>query len=169
MLIYLALGMGLAVVPSRTGGAEAFAAAPDRTASAPARTQSEPRLAVLTRDFFVGAWETINIEFGQRVRIIWTLWDDGRLLYHFDTPGGLVRGSTGSWRLDGNVMHEDWHQPDGSRGAGRGSVEKIDESTIRLTIIDNGHPEYTGITRIYRRLGPPQLSLGNGSGTMTSN
>ena len=30
---------------------------------------------------------------------------------------------------------------------------------MRLTIIDNGHPEYTGIVRIYRRRGGPQLSM----------
>jgi hypothetical protein len=115
----------------------------------------------LTREFFVGAWEADVTEFGRRLRITWTLWENGRLAYHFqELPDGpIVRGSGGTWRLAGNEMHERWERPDGTSGAGRGTVERIDERTVRLTIVDNGHPEYTGLVRIYRRVGEPQLSM----------
>ncbi len=121
-------------------------------------SQTQSPSAQITPAYLIGTWETVNLELGQSVRIIWTLWGDGRLLYHFDTAGGLVRGSTGTWTLEGDVVREEWVRPDGTRGAGRGTVEKLDEDTIRLTIIDNGHPEYKGISRVYRRLGEPKLS-----------
>lgn len=119
-------------------------------------TQAAP-----TRDFMIGAWEAQVTEFDRRIRIIWTLWEDGRLAYHFaDMPDGpLVRGSVGAWRLTGYEIHESWERPDGSRGAGRGAVVRIDDNTVRLTIIDNGYPEYAGLVRIYRRIGVPQLSM----------
>ena len=117
-------------------------------------------VATLNSVFFVGAWETHNVEFSRTVRIVWTLWEDGRLLYHFGTgpDGALVPGSTGTWALSGDEMHERWNRADGTRDFGRGRVERIDDNTIRLTIIDNGHAEYKGLVRIYRRLGPPQLA-----------
>lgn len=114
----------------------------------------------ISRDFFVGAWEAQVEEFDKRYRIIWTLWEDGRLIYHFgELPyGPLLRGSSGAWRVDRDEVHEVWERPDGSRGAGYGRVEKVDENTIRLTIIDNGDPRYTGLVRVYRRIGAPELS-----------
>ena len=51
-----------------------------------------------------------------------------------------------------------YRKPDGSTGAGRGSIEVIDESTFRLTIVDNGHESYRGLVRVYRRKPVPQLS-----------
>lgn len=112
----------------------------------------------ISNAFFVGAWETRNREFGRDVRIVWRLWPDGRLDYDFEVDGIRSRGATGRWEWRDGVMHEDWHRPDGSTGQGRGSVERIDDNTIRLTIIDNGAPEYRGKARVYRRLGPPQVS-----------
>lgn len=128
-----------------------------------ARRSDGPRLAqtTLPHAFFIGAWEAQLTEFDRNFRIIWTLWENGRLAYHFgDLPDGpLVRGSSGSWRVTGDELHEVWERPDGTRGAGRGKVERIDENTLRLTIIDNGIPAYTGLVRIYRRIGVPQLSM----------
>lgn len=125
------------------------------------RPSQHPRLlelAEIDAAFLVGAWETRNVEHGRDVRIIFTVWPDGRLLYHFDLGAGLIKGSTGTWKLTGDTLFEDWQRPDGSRGAGRGKIEKIDAETLHLTIIDNGDPAYSGLVRIYRRLGPPALS-----------
>ncbi len=130
-----------------------------------ARRSEGPRLMQATqaptRDFYVGAWAAHVTEFERRIRIVWTLWEGGRLAYHFaDLPDGpLVRGSVGTWRVVGNEMHESWERPDGSRGAGHGNVVRIDDNTLRLIIIDNGYPEYAGLVRIYRRVGVPQLSM----------
>ena len=134
--------------------------------SAPISSQPSPRpspdtrraqRADLTRAWFVGSWETRNIEFGREVTIIWTLWEDGRLAYDFVVDGVPSRGSTGTWEYRDGIMHEDWLRPDGSTGAGHGRVEKIDENTLRLTISDNGRTEYQGLSRVYKRLAPPQV------------
>lgn len=53
-------------------------------------------------------------------------------------------------------MTERWNRPDGTSGMGRATVERIDDNTFRLTVIDNGADEYRGLVRVYRRLGPAQ-------------
>ena len=121
------------------------------------RNSRSAQRAELTHAWFVGAWETRTTEFGRDVRIIWTLWDDGRLAYDFVVDGVASRGSDGTWGYRDGIMREDWVRPDGSTGMGRGTVEKIDDNTLRLTIIDNGSAEYQGLSRIYKRLGPPQV------------
>lgn len=119
---------------------------------------NQPKQQTLTSAFFVGTWTTRNIEFGRDVEIEWTLWRDGTLAYRFAVDGLAFDGSTGTWHYDGALMHEQWNRPDGSIGSGRGSVELIDDDTIRLTIVDNGDPTYAGMSRVYRRKGPAQLS-----------
>lgn len=127
----------------------------DRVAQSGAPPQ---RARQLTPDFFVGTWATRNVEFGRDVEIFWTLWKDGKLAYRFSIDGIPFDGSTGTWDFDGTFMRERWNRTDGSVGSGYGSVEWIDDDTIRLTIVDNGEPSYTGMSRVYRRTGPPQLS-----------
>lgn len=134
----------------------AFGAAPRGPALAEAT-------APLDRQFFIGTWETRNYEHGRDVRILWLLRPDGTLDYEFQVDGIWSRGSSGTWEFRDGVMHEEWHRAEGRRDRGRGSVEKLDENTIKLTIIDNGNPEYTGLMRVYRRLGPPQIVDGAGA------
>ena len=111
--------------------------------------QGVPRL---TREYLVGTWETRVRELGQEVRIRFITTSDGRCSYRFDNGLGWVDGSTGTWALaDGDTLVESWEKP--VAGAGRGRIEVIDRETFRLTIIDNGHPAYKGLVRIYRRVG----------------
>ncbi len=119
---------------------------------------ARPRLAELSQDFFPGTWETRNVEFGQDVTIIWTLWGSGRLAYSFVVDGVASDGSAGHWTVANGVMIERWLRRDGTEALGRGSVEKIDDNTIRLTIIDNGGAAYRGLSRVYRRRAPAQVS-----------
>lgn len=114
--------------------------------------------AKLTHDYFVGEWTTRNLEFGQDVEIIWTLWRDGTLAYRFTVDGVASAGSPGTWHFDGKIMHEHWDRHDGSKGLGRGFVAWIDENTLRLTVVDNGDPRYQGLSRVYRRTPPPKIS-----------
>lgn len=117
-----------------------------------------PPVGDLPPEFFLGTWETRNTEQGRDVRIIWTLKPDRSLDYEFEVDGDAFKGSSGTWDYRGGVMHERWSRPDGTAGMGRGRIERIDDDTIGLTIIDNGDPSYTGLVRIYRRRGPPGLS-----------
>ena len=91
---------------------------------------------------------------GCGLRLGWTVFADGRLAYDYVLDGVAQLGSTGTWSLEGNTLREDWVRPDGSRGIGGGMVERIDEDTIRLTIVDNGNEAYRGLVRIYRRRPP---------------
>lgn len=127
--------------------------------SAHVRAEQPAQSAPLTREFFVGLWETRNVEHGRDVRILWQLHENGSLNYVFEVDGVPFEGSKGTWEFRDGIMQENWDRPDGSKGQGRGSVEKIDENTISLRILDNGSPEYTGLVRTYRRLGPAQLVL----------
>jgi hypothetical protein len=127
-------------------------------ANSPPDVQRMAQSGGLTREFFLGSWRTENFEFGNNVEIIWSLFRDGRLAYEFNVNGIWSRGSDGTWVFEGDVMTEHWIREDGSRGLGRGKVEKIDDNTISLTILDNGHEPYRGMVRISRRIGPPQLS-----------
>lgn len=111
-----------------------------------------------TRAWFVGAWETRNVEFGRDVRIVWRLYEDGRLGYDFEVDGVATRGSDGVWEWRPPVMHETWLRADGRRESGHARIERIDDNTLRLIIADNGAAEYTGKVRIYRRIGPAQVS-----------
>ena len=155
MLHFLA---ALVIIAGTTfGTTESLAATgPQRLTQGAAQPQPAGKL---THDFFVGAWTTRNVEFGRDVEIVWTLWRDGTLAYRFAVDGIPFEGSRGTWVYDGTLMHEQWDRPDGTVGAGRGSVEWIDNDTIRLTIVDNGDPTYRGMSRVYRRTGPAQLSL----------
>lgn len=110
------------------------------------------------RSWFVGTWETRNIEFGRDVTIFFVMRDDGSLAYDFVVDGEARQGSTGTWEVRDGELHEGWRRPDGSTGRGRGAIEVIDESTFRLTIVDNGFAPYRGLVRIYRRKPIPQLS-----------
>ena len=112
--------------------------------------------APLTRAWFVSAWETRNVEFGREVRIVWRLWENGRLDYDFWVDGAVLPGSSGTWDWRDGIMHERWERADGRVDLGTGRIERIDDNTLRLTIVDNGDPSYTGKIRIYRRIGPPQ-------------
>lgn len=110
----------------------------------------------IEREFLVGVWETRNNELGRDVQVIWTARSDGSLDYDFVIDGVTSRGSTGTWEFNDGVLVENWQRNDGSTATGRASIEKIDDNTFRLTVIDNGHPEYRGLQRIYRRLRAPQ-------------
>lgn len=114
--------------------------------------------APVTRSYLIGVWETHNIEFGRDVRVTWTVRGDGSLDYDFVVDGGAFRGSTGTWDVGEGILTERWNRPDGTSGMGRATVERIDDNTFRLTVIDNGADEYRGLVRVYRRLGPAQLS-----------
>jgi hypothetical protein len=115
--------------------------------------------AALDRAYFVGAWETQNREFGRDVQVIWTVRSDGSLKYDFVIDGAPSRGSTGTWDFNDGMLIENWDRADGSTGSGRASIEKIDDQTFRLTVIDNGAPEYRGLVRTYRRLDSPQTRV----------
>ena len=125
--------------------------------AAPAVSIAQDAASPLTREFFVGLWETRNYEHGRDVRIFWRLHENGTLDYEFEVDGVPVSGSKGTWEFRDGVMHEFWDRPDSSKGQGRGTVEKLDDNTISLRILDNGDPDYTGIVRVYRRIGPAQL------------
>lgn len=113
----------------------------------------------ITRGYMVGEWVTRNVEFGRDVEIGWTVRADGTLSYRFKVDGTSSEGSPGTWAIDNDVVTEHWQRPFGLTGTGTARIEAIDQNTMRLTIIDNGHPEYAGMVRIYRRLGGPQLSM----------
>lgn len=130
------------------------------TAAGPARAQAPPDPgSPLTTDFFVGEWSTRNLEFGRDVEIFWTLYRDGTLAYRFIVDGIEGSGDGGTWEFLGTTMEERWRRPNGTEGLGRSTIEKIDEDTIRLIILDNGFDQYRGLQRIYRRRGTPKLSL----------
>lgn len=113
----------------------------------------------ITRDYLPGEWYTSNVERSQTVEIYWSVFRDGRLSYQFVINGASADGSKGTWTLDGDHLTEHWQRPFGLTGIGTAKVEAIDVNTMRLTIIDNGHPEYAGLVRIYRRVGGAQLSM----------
>lgn len=119
---------------------------------------AEPGSQPLDSQFFVGTWETRNIEDGRDVTIRWILKDDGSLAYEFVVDGVWFPGSSGRWTYGDGTMTEEWHRPDGLIERGTGAIEKIDDATIRLRILDNGDPSYEGRVRIYRRIGRPQIS-----------
>lgn len=112
--------------------------------------------ASLDRSYFIGVWETRNMEFGRDVRVFWTVRRDNSLDYDFVVDGEAFRGSTGTWDFRDGILYESWVRPDGSTGAGRAAIERIDDDTFKLTVIDNGAEEYRGLVRIYRRRAPPQ-------------
>jgi hypothetical protein len=124
----------------------------------PSVATAEPGSLPVDRQFFVGTWETRNIEDGRDVTIRWILKDDGSLAYEFIVDGVWFPGSSGRWAYGDGTMTEEWNRPDGRMERGRGSIEKIDDATIRLRILDNGDPTYQGRVRVYRRIGPPQIS-----------
>ncbi|CAN0433275.1 unnamed protein product, partial [Phaeothamnion confervicola] len=103
--------------------------------------------------YLVGEWVSRNVEFGRDVEIFWTLWPEGRLHYRFIVDGVAIEGSRGTWTTDGTIVTENWLKPDGGTGVGRGRVERIDDDTLRLSIIDNGNANYQGMVRVYRRRG----------------
>lgn len=113
----------------------------------------------LDKTYFVGAWETHNVELGHDVRVVWTVREDGTLAYDFEVDGVASIGSTGTWDFRDGTLYEYWNRPDGSHGEGRAQIERIDDDHFKLTVIDNGAPDYRGLVRIYRRLGQRQLSL----------
>lgn len=115
--------------------------------------------SAITREFMFGEWSTRNIEFGQDVEILWTLWPDSRLAYRFIIDGMVVEGSRGTWEIEAPTVIERWVRPNGETGVGRGTIEKIDDNTLRLTIGENGDPNYRGVVRVYRRRGAPQISM----------
>ena len=125
---------------------------------------------VLNRAYFIGVWETRNQELGRDVKVIWTVRGDHSLDYDFVVDGVSGRGSTGTWDFRDGVLIENWRRPDGTTGTGRASIEKIDANTFRLTVIDNGDPQYRGVVRIYRRLrGTPIVNAGGAlMGTATN-
>ena len=131
------------------------------TGEPPRPALSGPRLAQSVerpREFFVGEWSTRNVEFGRDVEIFWTLFADGRLAYRFVVDGVSSEGSRGTWTVEGNRLEERWIIADGRTETGTGMIEWIDDNTLRVTIVDNGNPDYERNVRIYRRRGPPQVS-----------
>lgn len=129
---------------------------PGAGSSAIARGWVPAEGAAITKAYLVGVWETHNSEHGRDVRIVWTVRADSSLDYDFVVDGVGSRGSTGTWDFRDGTLYESWVRPDGSTGAGHAALERIDENTFRLTVIDNGDPGYRGLVRIYRRLGPAQ-------------
>ena len=111
---------------------------------------------MLDRAYFIGAWESHNVEFGRDVRIVWTVRADSSLDYEFVVDGVSYRGSTGTWDFRDGTLLENWVRPDGTTGAGRASIERIDDNSFRLTVIDNGNADYRGLVRIYKRRPGPQ-------------
>lgn len=155
--VLMATGIALTglVTPaaSRAGdGLEASAVAAPRLVTLRSRAQA----AVLAREYLIGSWETHNIEFGRDVRIVWTVRGDSSLDYDFVVDGVASRGSSGTWDFRDGMLIENWSRPDGTTGAGRASIERIDDNSFRLTIIDNGNADYRGLVRIYRRRSGPQ-------------
>ena len=161
----LAMMLALALPPHGSADAAPVAANEGRPVTGPRAgwlmTPSVRLAEAVSRDYMLGSWRAETLEFGHDIEIVWSLSGDGRLVYDLVRVDGVERqGSTGTWMLEDDVVTEHWVRPDGSTGVGRGRIEKIDEQSFWLTILDNGSPEYTGIRRLYRRIGPPQLSLG---------
>lgn len=113
----------------------------------------------VTSAYLVGEWYTRNFEQNRDLKIFWTVRGDGTLSYMFVTDGIAAEGSQGTWTLEGNRLTERWHRPAGLIGTGTATLERIDDNTMRLTIIDNGHPDYAGKIRVYRRRTGPQVSM----------
>lgn len=111
---------------------------------------------VLDRAYFIGVWESKGVEFGRDIQIFWTVRNDGSLDYDFVVDGAAFRGSTGTWDFRDGTLYESWVRADGTTGSGRAAIERIDDNTFRLTVIDNGAPEYQGLVRIYKRKAAPQ-------------
>lgn len=109
--------------------------------------------------YLVGEWVSRSTEFGREVEIFWTLWPDGKLHYRFIVDGVASEGSRGTWTIEGTIVTENWIRPNGETETGRGTIEWIDDNTLRLSIIDNGNADYQGMVRVYRRRGAPQISM----------
>ena len=112
----------------------------------------------VTREYLVGEWVTRNDEQGRDVEVYWTVRADGSLGYRFVIDGVASEGSSGTWALDGDRLTEHWNRAFGVIATGIATLERIDGNTMRLTIVDNGHPDYAGKVRVYRRRGGPQVS-----------
>lgn len=119
---------------------------------------AEAQLPGITREYLPGEWVTRNEEQGRDVEVFWTVRADGTLGYRFVIDGIASLGNPGTWTLEGDTLTEVWQRPFGGTGRGIAKLERIDDNTMRLIIIDNGHPDYAGKIRIYRRRGGPQVS-----------
>ena len=163
----LALTGPVASVGSRSGAAHEHHDATLGLTIRLAQSAERGNAAVLNRAYFVGVWETRNREFGRDVQVFWTVRSDSGLDYDFVIDGVPSRGSAGTWDFRDGVLIENWRRANGSTGSGRASIEKIDDDRFRLTVIDNGDPQYRGLVRTYRRLGPAQTVVrGFGSGPL---
>lgn len=95
----------------------------------------------------VGTWITDVKEQGVKMRITYTLDDDGTSKMLFKTSDGQTGRDSGTWRFSEDVLYEKFS--DGS--SGKGAIRMIDEDTFEITIIDNGTPSFTGVKRVYYR------------------
>lgn len=157
LMMLLSWAAGQLPLWSRANAAvrEAAPAAAIAAPRSPAHTvHADTRL--LDRDYFVGVWESRNIEFDRDVEIIWTVRNNSTLDYDFIIDGTPYRGSSGTWDFRDGTLYESWLRPDGSTGNGQAAIERIDDNTFRLTVIDNGAAQYRGLVRIYKRRAPPQ-------------
>jgi hypothetical protein len=95
----------------------------------------------------VGIWQASEIEFGQRIKILWQVQSDGT--YYFrDFQSAGTHDHFGTWRYSNGMTFE--NSSNGSSET-RGSVKWLSDNHFELTILDNGVPAYTGIKRNYYR------------------
>ena len=118
---------------------------PQRSAALPTPTPS-PRP---NADSLVGVWHTEVYEYKQHVEILWTLRSDATSDYVFKYSDGSRGTSSSTWRYSDDTIFEQFDKG----GSGQGSVRWIDADTFELSIVDNGQPGYTGVKRLYRRIG----------------
>ncbi|MDA1231857.1 MAG: hypothetical protein O2856_13880 [Planctomycetota bacterium] len=98
----------------------------------------------------VGTWECSEPLPNSDVllTIQWSARSDGLCNYVMTTSDGRALSQAGTWSFSDGVLYEVFE--DGSKG--KASVVFPDENTMRLTILDNGVPDYTGRVRDYRRV-----------------
>lgn len=115
--------------------------------STPEKSSISPKLEKPPSAKLVGTWVTDVKEQGVKMRITYTLDDDGTSKMLFKTSDGRTEKDSGTWRFSEDILYEKFS--DGS--SGKGAIRMIDEDTFEITIIDNGTPAYTGVKRVYNR------------------
>lgn len=101
-----------------------------------------------TSSQLVGTWRTNVYEDKQRVEITYTFLANGSSKAVFKTGAAAEQTHYGEWRYSDNTLFETF----ASGSTGKGSIRWIDHDNFELTIIDNGVPLYSGLTRRYKRV-----------------
>jgi hypothetical protein len=96
----------------------------------------------------VGVWRTNVHEDNDNTEITYTFTADGRSRMLFKHSDGSTGTDTGTWQYSDGILFERF----ANGASGKGSIRWIDDDHFEITIIDNGIPAYSGLTRRYRRV-----------------